>query len=116
MKIHTPSRSRNRSRDRHGHEASTVRQFSKKKGGRDEQLEEDMQVDRETIATVPNPAYVGVNAAATINLGNYESMKIGISISRPCLPTDKAIKRMYRKVAKTVARLVKQEEDYIRGE
>ena len=34
------------------------------------------------------PAFVRVNAGKTLNLGNYESLRIDVSISLPCLPED----------------------------
>jgi hypothetical protein len=38
-------------------------------------------------------ANVGVSVATTRNLGNYESVKIGISLNMPCNPNEEAIEQ-----------------------
>jgi len=45
---------------------------------------------QEYLPTEPieNPAYVGVSAGGTVNLGNYSSGRINVSISYPCEPKD----------------------------
>ena len=43
------------------------------------------------------PAYakVGVTASRTINLGEYNNVKLGVSIFFPCAPTEEAIEKTY---------------------
>ena len=49
-----------------------------------------------SMAEVP-PAYanVGVTASRTINLGEYNNVKLGVSIFHPCAPTPEAIEETY---------------------
>jgi len=35
-----------------------------------------------------NPAHVGFNASITVNLGNYESVKVGVLVSLPAYPEE----------------------------
>jgi hypothetical protein len=48
-----------------------------------------MQVKEEylpTPMTEGNPAYLNITAGCTKNTGNYESVKVSISITYPCKP------------------------------
>ena len=48
------------------------------------------------------PAYVRVNAGMTKNMGNYESLRVDVSVTIPCYPEeiDKVLPRVADKVAK----------------
>lgn len=47
------------------------------------------------VEVPPAFANVGVTAARTINLGEYNSVKLGVSIFHPCAPTPEAIEQTY---------------------
>lgn len=49
-----------------------------------------------------NPAYVRVDGGLTKNLGDYNSAKIGVSVSLPCLPNKDAIKACYKEASELV--------------
>ena len=58
-----------------------------------------------------HPAYVEVNAGLTKNIGNYESIRCGVSVSVPCRPTIKEIRRCHEKVSDLVSDLLNLEYD-----
>lgn len=56
--------------------------------------------DSHELLRVPNfhglqPARVTISGHMTKNLGNYESARIGIEVSMPCLPVEEEIVRVY---------------------
>jgi hypothetical protein len=53
------------------------------------------------------PAYVRVNAGTTKNLGNYESLRVDVSITLPCYAEE--IPTVFEKVADEVAGLLADE-------
>lgn len=56
-----------------------------------------------------NPGYVGVSLGMTKNMGEYNSLKMGVHISLPCLPTDKAVQKTYRKASRMAAEFLDEE-------
>lgn len=48
--------------------------------------EEELEIVRFPPGT--EPAFIRVNAGKTLNLGNYESLRIDVSVTLPCLPED----------------------------
>lgn len=48
------------------------------------------------------PAYVSFSTGLTINLGNYESKKVDIGITRPCKNTDKEIAKTFKSLVADV--------------
>ena len=76
---------------------TNIRARTRKSGGRgtvttsrkvsgEEDVEESHEVEAE-LNTV-NPAYVGVTQGLTKNVGDYNSVKIGVSVSLPCNPNE----------------------------
>lgn len=58
---------------------------------------------------VTEPAYVRVNAGVTKNLGNYESLRIDVSVSVPCYVEEVA--QVEKRVAAMVADMLDAEVD-----
>jgi hypothetical protein len=63
---------------------------------------EKENVSEEEMATVRfapgvEPAFIRVNAGKTLNLGNYESLRIDVSVTLPCLPEN--IEETYEQAA-----------------
>lgn len=54
------------------------------------------------------PSFVRVSAGKTINMGNYESLRLEVSISRACRPEDEDA--TFAEVAESVAEKVLSEE------
>lgn len=54
---------------------------------------EDIAIDLQDLQHV---AIVNVNAGLTKNLGNYESIRVGVSITKPCAPDDVSIEATYQ--------------------
>lgn len=75
--------------------------------GADEETKEVIHVRK----FVTEPAYVRVNAGVTINLGDYQSMRIDVSVSVPCYAEE--IAQVEREVADFVAvRLADEQKEY----
>jgi hypothetical protein len=62
--------------------------------------EEKIVDPKEPVTGVP--AIVGVTKKLTMNLGNYESATVVVSLSMPCKPDDEAVEAMHAKVNKWV--------------
>ena len=45
---------------------------------------EQEAVERQVHVFVTDPAYVRVSAGQTVNLGNYESLRVDVSVTVPC--------------------------------
>lgn len=63
-----------------------------------------------------NPGYVSVTAGITKNLGNYESAKIGVTVSLPCEPSIEGAEARYTDVSVLVDRLMDEEFKRVSGE
>lgn len=61
----------------------------------------------ETYLFETDPAYVRVNAGLTKNLGNYESLRVDVSISVPCPP--ELVTEVFEATADKVADLLEEE-------
>jgi hypothetical protein len=78
--------------------------------GQEKQMEE-IYVQRFEV----DPAYVRVNAGVTRNLGNYESLRLDVSITVPCYV--EKIQETFDAVSTRVAALLESEiEKYEQGE
>lgn len=56
-----------------------------------------------------NPAYVGVQQALTRNLGNYESLKLGVNISLPCLPNEDSIRDTFNRAVELASEFMDEQ-------
>lgn len=63
-----------------------------------------------------HPAYVRVDGGLTKNLGEYESAKLSVSISIPCHPEDKSIRKAYGRVSGLVEECLDAEYSKVMGE
>lgn len=54
------------------------------------------------------PAFVRVSAGGTYNLGNYESLRLDVSVTLPCLPSD--IEAAYDTATEFVSDKIQREE------
>lgn len=70
--------------------------------------EETEKTERIVVSKfVSEPAYIRVNAGMTHNMGNYESLRLDVSITMPCYPEE--IDTMFPKIAEKV-------NDYLKAE
>lgn len=53
----------------------------------------------EQIQQIPNPAYIGISPSFTLNLGKFESLKVGIIVSLPCLPEMESINSTFERAS-----------------
>lgn len=56
------------------------------------------------------PAFVRVAAGQTYNLGNFESMRIDVSVTLPCVATEKGVEAAYARASDFVAEKLANEE------
>jgi len=54
------------------------------------------------------PAYVRVAGGKTINLGDFESLRIDISVEMPCEPTSDAVEAKYYEITATLDKLMSE--------
>ena len=68
-----------------------------------------------TQSTIPMPqteqanATINVSSGITLNLGNYESLRIDVGITLPCKPTKKEIEDTYSKCIEWVEEKLQQQ-------
>lgn len=71
-------------------------------GGPEEVTQETVVVARDPVSMVR----VNVNLGTTINMGDYESVKLGVSITWPCLPVQSEVDRCYAHCRDTADRFL----------
>lgn len=74
---------------------------------------EEIPQEQETIhlrkdVNVPHPAYIRVAGGKTVNLGNYESLRVDIAIEMPCAPTQEGILETYEEATGLLDQLMEQ--------
>lgn len=60
-------------------------------------------------------ARVRVEGSVTQNMGDFNSVRVGVLIERPCANTDEAIDATYRDVSRTVDEYLQQELELATG-
>lgn len=63
-----------------------------------------------------NPAYVTVQGGLTKNTGNYESVKISVTVSLPCPPDQESVRATYERASDLVDEYLKEEYEAAVGE
>jgi len=73
----------------------------------------DDEIEREeTIEITPfesEAACVALDAGMTVNMGNYQSARVGVMIAMPCYPEE--VEAVYGTVKATVEKIVQEEVD-----
>jgi len=80
-----------------------------KKDGESKEKVTETSKEITTRLPVSDPAYVRVDGGITKNLGDYNSAKIGVSVSLPCLPDEKSIRECYAKASALVDEFMDEE-------
>lgn len=82
---------------------------------KERKLDEVVEVDEGSVKEFKTePAYVRVGAGVTKNMGDYESLRVDVSISAPCYREDVDV--TFNKVAEEVAKKLSDEVDkYMTG-
>jgi hypothetical protein len=76
--------------------------------------EETEVVESDEPIKVPNfnnlpTAKVSVSGHMTKNLGNYESARVGVEISLPCLPVESEVVRVYGELQELVGEMLTEQ-------
>lgn len=100
-------RSRSRNRTRAEGSVSTSRQ--QKHSG--EMADEEAETRRVpvNIEDCQNPAYVQVGGGITKNMGDFNSIRVDVKVTMPCLPTDDKVREVYKELSDTVDELLTEE-------
>lgn len=72
-----------------------------------ETVKQDETVEKDTHVFTEDPAYVRVAVGVTNNLGNFESLRVDVAITMPCLPSD--VEKCQVETAELAYRLLQEE-------
>jgi len=56
-----------------------------------------------------NPGFVAVGGSMTVNLGDYESVKVSVTVTLPSFPDDASMKKTYTRCARMVDEFLNKE-------
>lgn len=75
-----------------------------------DETDQEIEMSRPTFPAGVEPAHVQVGAGMTVNLGNFESLRIDCSVRIPCRPTERDIEATYEQAAQFVADKIADEQ------
>lgn len=81
----------------------------KKHRGKVYDQHEESSTPTVTFQDLAHVAHVGVNFESTLNLGEFNSAKVGVFISMPCRPNTVAVLKTHKKIKRMAERLVSKE-------
>jgi hypothetical protein len=64
---------------------------------------------------VKKEAEVSIVLGSTLNMGNYESLRVQVGMSYPCTAGDKEIRKTFRYIAELTEELLKEEINKLAG-
>ncbi|KGP00282.1 hypothetical protein JT27_18295 [Alcaligenes faecalis] len=78
--------------------------------------EKELKQQHETLPTTNNmkvdhPALVRVGVGSTLNMQNFQSLRIDVSVTLPCDPAPEAIQAAYEQASEFVAEKLTEEEN-----
>lgn len=97
--MNEPSNVRRRKRQQ-GNEGSVSKSVEKREAGKVVSSSEVTEKFKGTNSL--NPAYVGVMGSVTKNMGNYEAVRVQVSVSLPCDPTDAGVRKTFDQASSMV--------------
>jgi len=102
-----------RTRTRRNAKPMTVAKDVELKQGKVIIHKEESEVSKEkvNIGDVEHPAYVEVTDGITRNLGDFNSLRVGVMVRMPCPPTKQAIHNTYHDVSDMVQNFLDEELD-----
>ena len=109
----TPTRIRRRV-VRQGTEGSITKTMEKKDHG--VVVKSAEKTEKFKAESIINPAYVTVNGSVTKNTGNFESVRVQVGISLPCLADEKTVTKTFNRLSEMVEQFVGIELDNALGE
>lgn len=89
------------------HEGSQTVSVTRKVRTTDGSHEEEVKnktskIPVDNIQDIQHAARVRVEASVTKNMGNYESIRVGVMVEMPCAPEEKAVNKMYSYLSQRV--------------
>jgi len=94
--------------------SGSIRTAASRKGHVYDETDQELEVLRTEFPEGVEPAHVTVNAGLTVNLGNFESLRLDCSVRVPCLPTE--IDAAYDIAAEFVSTKINEEQARWLGE
>lgn len=79
--------------------------------GESELKNKTSKIPVDILQDIQNPARVRVEASVTKNMGNYESIRVGVMVEMPCAPNEKDVTRMYKYLSQRVYDMTAEEVD-----
>ena len=101
--MQTPARIRQRTKQQ-GNEGSVTKAVERKVSGK--VTSSETTTEKFSGTDCLNPAYVGVMGSVTKNLGNYEAVRVQVSVSLPCAGNESAVRKTFDKASELVDEFV----------
>ncbi len=100
-------------RTRHRHEGTEAVSRERKVSGVgfSEEKNDVKKVPIDSLQDTPHVAKVRVEGSVTKNMGNFESIRVGVAIEWPCAPTAAELDKTYAFLSQRVDTLVQDELD-----
>lgn len=76
-------------------------------------MEKEERVSLEALGS--NPAEVSIEAGITLNMGNYESAKVTVSLKRPCVNTKEGVDKAHEEIKIWVMQKIDEARDELRN-
>ena len=97
-------------RDRHRHEGTEAQQTVRRVSGKDQVERDDVRkIPIDHVQELPHVAKVRVEGSVTKNLGDFNSVRIGVAVEWPCAPTEKAVAETYKFLSDKVDTMISEE-------
>lgn len=78
--------------------------------------EEESKIPVDDLQDIQNPARVRVSGGITKKTGGeFEFIRVDVSVEMPCAPNEKAVKKTYKDTAALVEKMIEKEVAYAEG-
>jgi len=71
--------------------------------------------EKKKTTKVKKEAEVSIVLGSTLNMGNYESLRVQVGMSYPCKAGDKEIRKTFKYIAELTEELLKEEINKLAG-
>lgn len=104
-------------RDRQRYEGTEAVQRTRRVSGTDQVERDDVRkIPIDHVQELPHVAKVRVEGSVTKNLGDFNSVRVGVAIEWPCAPTEKAVADTYKFLSDKVDTMITEELQIATGE
>lgn len=96
-------------------EGTIAKSSMRREGSQIATEDEDVEHTHHRFQVGQELARVRVEGSVTQNMGDYNSVRVGVVIERPCLNTDESIRACYDETSRLVDEMVQTELDIATG-